>query len=125
MSYALGAANFPAGIAEFVNPGLAPRENHVRYPVLHPRNDTSSSKPNSTFDGPTVNMFIDALDDDYGYAASIINACVGTTVYALQCTKGPAAESASLAALGAGQFACGPDSPDVCFQPSPPSPFAP
>ncbi|KAI0487600.1 hypothetical protein F4859DRAFT_263013 [Xylaria cf. heliscus] len=45
-------------------------------------------------DGPsTVNIFIDAADaedNDYEYAASVVEACVSYTVYALQCTAGSA-----------------------------------
>ncbi|KAI1755682.1 hypothetical protein F4782DRAFT_486435 [Xylaria castorea] len=45
-------------------------------------------------DGPqTVNIFIDASGDDtsdYKYAASIVEACVSHTIYALQCTEGAA-----------------------------------
>ncbi|KAI0458111.1 hypothetical protein F5B21DRAFT_461345 [Xylaria acuta] len=45
-------------------------------------------------DGPeTVNIFIDAMDADineYEYAASVVDACVSYTVYALQCTSGAA-----------------------------------
>ncbi|KAI0195765.1 hypothetical protein EV127DRAFT_419623 [Xylaria flabelliformis] len=45
-------------------------------------------------DGPqTVNIFIDASGDDtsdYQYAASVVEACVSHTVYALQCTAGSA-----------------------------------
>ncbi|RYC65234.1 hypothetical protein CHU98_g997 [Xylaria longipes] len=44
-------------------------------------------------DGPsTVNLFIDATDADtydYEYAASVVDACVSRTVYALRCTSGP------------------------------------
>ncbi|KAI0439452.1 hypothetical protein F4803DRAFT_46172 [Xylaria telfairii] len=45
-------------------------------------------------DGPSsVNIFIDALDADtneYEYAASVVEACVSYTVYALRCTSGAA-----------------------------------
>ncbi|KAI0551424.1 hypothetical protein F4679DRAFT_582592 [Xylaria curta] len=45
-------------------------------------------------DGPqTVNLFIDAAGDDtsdYKYAASVVEACVSHTIYALQCTEGAA-----------------------------------
>lgn len=38
---------------------------------------------------PTINMFIDGESPSMGYAASIIDACVDQTTYALRCTSGP------------------------------------
>ncbi|KAI1199089.1 hypothetical protein F5X97DRAFT_132341 [Nemania serpens] len=52
--------------------------------ALEPRQDA----------GPkSVNIFIDAADAEfreYGYAASVVNACPSQTVYELRCTEGPA-----------------------------------
>ena len=112
MAYALGAANFP-GLDGFVSSGLFPRvDDSSRSPVINARSDTET---NNTATGPTVNLFMDALSDDYGYAVSVVSACVETTVYALQCTKGPAVESSVLDALGlATLVGCGPNGP-VCF----------
>ena len=50
---------------------------------------------------PSVNLFInDAFDGDAGYAASIVTAFTDATVYAIQCTSGPAL---------VGSKTCGPD----------------
>ncbi|KAJ2974170.1 hypothetical protein NUW58_g8744 [Xylaria curta] len=49
-------------------------------------------------DNRTVNLFIDALDyetEEYNYAASVVEACVSHTVYALQCTAGSNREAPS------------------------------
>jgi len=112
MAYALGTANFP-GLSEFVHSGLTPRIDHdSRNPILNARVDNITT---NTATGPTVNVFIDALHDNYEYAASIVSACVQTTVYALQCTKGPVVESSLLDSLGlATLVACGPNAL-VCF----------
>ncbi|KAI1160947.1 hypothetical protein F5B18DRAFT_471021 [Nemania serpens] len=45
--------------------------------------------------GPkSVNIFVDSADggyEKYGYAASVINACPSSTIYAIRCTAGPTA----------------------------------
>lgn len=46
---------------------------------------------NSSSADPTVNLFInDAYGGQLDFAASIVTACADQTVYALQCTSGPA-----------------------------------
>jgi hypothetical protein len=84
MSFVIGAAHAPAvealgwSTADFNV--LRDRDiNSLR--VLAPRNETAMSSD-------TVNLFIDAIDENFGYAASIVEACVEQTVYALQCTSG-------------------------------------
>ncbi|KAH6722818.1 hypothetical protein BKA61DRAFT_648098 [Leptodontidium sp. MPI-SDFR-AT-0119] len=96
MSFAIGGAG--VGFNDFVSPGVSARGVGVEYgsssyPVLHPRQ-------NGTAPANTVNMFIDSLDQDWEYAASIIEACNGQTVMALQCTSGDSF---------AGSQTCGPN----------------
>lgn len=81
MALALGAAQVPS-LSNWLSPGLIPRMEMPTYPILHPRNDSSSANN-------TINMFLDSTNDKFEYAASIVTACVDTTVYALRCTNGP------------------------------------
>lgn len=67
---------------------LSPRVDHSRYPAIRATND-STAPDNSTVKPPTVNLFLDVLEGDYGWGASIVTACVDQTVYAIQCTQGP------------------------------------
>jgi hypothetical protein len=85
MSFAIAGANL--GFNDFVNhPGVAARAVEYgasSYPVLHPRQNTTQPTANDT-----VNIFIDSTNEDWEYAASIIEACSDQTVLALQCTSG-------------------------------------
>lgn len=57
----------------------APVVQRSNFRTVVARNDSAS----------TVNLFIDAADENMQYAASIIDACSERTVYAIHCTKGP------------------------------------
>ena len=94
MVYGIGTANLP-GFVEFANPGLTRRHEQGRYPIIQARNDTSTAPLNNT-----VNLFMDVESDDYGFVASVITACLETTVYAIRCTKAPKNEVEILAGLG-------------------------
>jgi len=100
MAFAIGAAHAHS-LNGLFSPGLTPRFDQSASPILDARD-------NSTTTNNTVNMFIDAQGSDYGYAASVITACVDQTVYALQCTSGP---------VGVGSQTCGPNGV-VSFNPS-------
>ncbi|OIW23848.1 hypothetical protein CONLIGDRAFT_637090 [Coniochaeta ligniaria NRRL 30616] len=71
----------------------APLAGRSNIRTLVARNDSS---------GSTVNLFIDALSPDMQYAASIVEACVERTVYAIHCTKGPSS---------IGSATCNPNAP--------------
>ena len=43
----------------------------------------------SAISGNTVQLFIDNLDPNAGWAASVQNACNGSTTYVLSCTSAP------------------------------------
>ncbi|KAH8803346.1 hypothetical protein F5884DRAFT_903908 [Xylogone sp. PMI_703] len=59
----------------------------------------------------TVNLFIiDNFDGNAGYQASIVSACGDATVYAVQCTSGPASASPST---------CGPAAPTLTLTEGP------
>lgn len=81
MALALGAAHVPS-LGDWLSPGLSPRMDTPAYPMLHARNNSSPANN-------TVNMFLDSIDGNFEYAASIVTACVDQTVYAIQCTGGP------------------------------------
>ncbi|KAK0119468.1 hypothetical protein ONS95_010916 [Cadophora gregata] len=84
MSFAVGGAAI--GFDDFVSPGVSARGIEYgasSYPVLHPRQNSTAPATNDT-----VNMFIDSMDEDWEYAASIIEACADRTVLALRCTSG-------------------------------------
>ncbi|KAK1750082.1 hypothetical protein QBC47DRAFT_418385 [Echria macrotheca] len=59
-------------------PAVAARSQFPKAVV--PRNDSNV---------PTINMFVDGVDEDMEYAASIIDVCPERTTYAIQCTSGP------------------------------------
>lgn len=59
---------------------------------------------NGTTNGPSVSLFLDSDDPDYRWAGSVVEACVSTTVYALQCT--------SYAGVGTVDF-CGNNAPTM------------
>ena len=82
MAFAIGAANVPS-LGDFHAPGLRARMDHSSLPILNTRNTSSSGND-------TVNLFLDALYEDFEYGASIVEACADQTVYAIQCTDGPA-----------------------------------
>ena len=92
MAFAVGAAHAPS-LDGWLTPGLTPRMDQAKYPILNTRND---STPRTN----TVNMFVDALGADYEYAASIITACADQTIYAIRCTS---------AGAGVPTEACGPN----------------
>ena len=54
---------------------------------------------------PSINLFVNGLSAEDGYAASIVSACGDQTVYAIKCTSGPAIYEPST---------CGPDAPVSC-----------
>src|SRR3954453_21560072 len=88
-------------IGGFIVPGLTPRAPvPAPYPVIHARNDTNTRNN-------TVNLFVEASGNDYEFAASIVEACVETTVYAIQCTKGTVPKSVLLGGVAATEV-CGP-----------------
>jgi hypothetical protein len=94
MALAIGAAHAPS-LSGWLGPELSPRVDGVdqpRYPVVRARNSSTT--------GNTVNMFIDAQESDFAYAASIVTACADQTVYEMRCTSGPAS---------IGTKTCGPD----------------
>ena len=93
MAFALGAAHLPSLGGWLTPPGLSPRMDQGKYPVLNTRNE-------STTRNNTVNLFIDSLGEDYEYAASVITACADHTVFALQCTA---------TQVGVPTEACGPN----------------
>lgn len=76
----------------FFAPTLTSRVDHVSYPQLVARND--SSVGNNT-NADTVNLFIDSIVPDASYAASIVEACQDATVYAFQCTAAAASVTVS------------------------------
>merc|ERR1711939_1175217 len=82
MSFAVGGN--AVGFDTFVSPGVGARAVEYgasSYPVLHPRQ-------NSTTPSDTINMFIESMDGDWEYAASIVEACADQTILALRCTSG-------------------------------------
>ncbi|KAH7355338.1 hypothetical protein BKA65DRAFT_475786 [Rhexocercosporidium sp. MPI-PUGE-AT-0058] len=93
MSFAIAGAN--VGFNDFVSPGVSARAEYgsSSYPVLHPRQ-------NGTAPANTINMFVDSIGEDWKFAASIIEACDGTTVMELRCTSGDPFE---------GSKTCGPN----------------
>lgn len=102
-SAALGAAPNP----EFNNLFAAPvvEERARRFlPIAARANGTT---------GPTISLFMDSADDDFHFAASIVDACVSTTVYAIQCTSHPSRSYTD---------ACGPNAPVPPPPPSSPHP---
>lgn len=98
MAFAHGAANAPS-LGDWFSPGLSsglsPRADPGPYPILNARNS-------STTGNNTVNMFMDSIDDRFEYAASVVTACVDHTIYAIQCTAGPAVGGTTI---------CGPNVP--------------
>ncbi|CZS96337.1 uncharacterized protein RAG0_05707 [Rhynchosporium agropyri] len=83
MSLAVAGSN--VGFDNFFGPGVSARDVHAAmksYPVIQARQNSTAPVSNDT-----VNMFIDSIDKDWGYAASVIEACGGQTVLALQCTS--------------------------------------
>lgn len=88
------AAHAPGLLNEWLGPALMPRVDQDVFPTIHARNTSTETD--------TVNLFIDSVNEDYEYAASIVTACVDQTVYALQCTSAP---------LGEGTAACGVNAP--------------
>ncbi|KAH7411394.1 hypothetical protein BKA64DRAFT_380420 [Cadophora sp. MPI-SDFR-AT-0126] len=82
MSFAVGGA--AVGFNDFVSPGVGARGveyGSSSYPVLRPRQ-------NGTAPADTINMFIDSMDEDWEYAASIVEACADQTILELRCTSG-------------------------------------
>ena len=92
MAFAVGVAHAPS-LDGWLTSGLSPRMDHGKYPVLIARNELTTRNN-------TVNLFIDSVDPDYEYAASVITACADQTVFALQCTA---------TQLGVPTEACGPN----------------
>ena len=92
----MASLNLAAAVGANVNPEFlnafhpaGPVAARGQAPGLVARNDSSV---------PTVNIFLDNIEPDLEFAASIVDACVAETTYALHCTAGPA-------------FYCDPDSP--------------
>lgn len=86
-NFALVAASAEPELAGFFLPS-DPRHVTARGPgrFLSARNDSSI---------PTVNMFMDGESPSMKWAASIVDACIDQTTYALQCTSGPSSLSFS------------------------------
>jgi hypothetical protein len=84
-------------------PGVFHEARSGRFPVM-------ARASNGTSNGPEVSLFMDSDDPDYRYAGSIVEACVSTTVYALQCT--------SYAGRGTVDF-CGRNGPSVTLTEGP------
>lgn len=88
MAFSLNIAN-ALSLGDWFNPGeLNPRvmdQDQAPHPILNARNASTTAGTASD----SVNMFLDALDEDYEFAASIVTACEDRTVYALQCTSAP------------------------------------
>ena len=89
-------ANIPAEFLDAFNVPSAPvaARNPAQFSrLVVPRNDSSV---------PTVNLFIDGYSPSLKYAASVIDACVDQTTYALRCTSAPSY---------IGTATCGPNAP--------------
>lgn len=110
---ALGAAAAPdfTNLFQAAPVGVEQRDAHTgRFPVLAAR--ANSTGPT----GPTAHLFMDAEDEDFQFAASIIDACVSTTVYKVQCTAHPSSMYSS---------ACNPTAQVCCLHFHPPPTFMP
>jgi hypothetical protein len=87
----------------------APVVERMNFPRLDVGNNSSSTN-NSTTGGQSVNLFMDAMDPDMKFVASVVAACKDQTVYAIQCTTAPSYIPTA---------ACGPQAP-VSHKPVPP-----
>lgn len=84
--YAAALVQSPAPAAV---PGVFHEARSGRFPMM-------ARASNGTSSGPSVSLFMDADDNDFEFAASIVEACVSTTVYAIQCTSYPGGYSTDI-----------------------------